>query len=74
MQDGCMYMFKERKIDQLTLMYAVFQRVETTLKFMIAKMDPFIMDEGRKIIKNEELTKDPNKFTLKLLDLKAEMD
>ena len=55
-------------------MYGVFQRVEVTLKFMIAKMDPFIMDEGRKIIKNEELTKDPVKFTVKLLELKAEMD
>lgn len=37
-------------------------------------MDPFIMQEGRKIIKNEELSKDPIKFTLKLLELKAEMD
>ena len=55
-------------------MYTVFLRVETTLKYMISKMDPFIMQEGRKIIKNEELSKDPIKFTLKLLELKAEMD
>ena len=32
------------------------------------------MQESRKIIKNEELSKDPIKFTLKLLELKAEMD
>jgi len=37
-------------------------------------MDPFIMQEGKKIITNEELRKDPIKFTIKLLDLKAEMD
>ena len=37
-------------------------------------MDTFTMQEGRKIIKNEELSKDPIKFTLKLLELKAEMD
>ena len=54
MELGCTYMFENRKIEQLTLMYAVFLRVETTLKYMITKMDPFIMDEGRKIIKNKE--------------------
>lgn len=74
MEMGCTYMFDNRKIDQLSLMYTVFLRVETTLKFMITKMDPFIMQEGRKIIKNEELSKDPLKFTVKLLELKAEMD
>ena len=55
-------------------MYTVFLKVETTLKFMINKMDPFIMQEGRKIIKSEELQKDPIKFTLKLLELKHEID
>lgn len=54
MEMGCTYMFNGRKIDQLSLMYTVFLKVDTTLKFMIAKMDPFIMEEGRKIIKNEE--------------------
>ena len=44
-------------------MYEVFSRVETTLKFVIHKMTPFIMEEGRKIIKNEENLKDPLKFT-----------
>ena len=37
-------------------------------------MDPFIMQEGKKIINNEDLRKDPIKFTTKLLELKAEMD
>lgn len=55
-------------------MYDVFLRVETTLKFIIQKMDPFIMQEGKKITSNEELRKDPIKFTIKLLELKAEMD
>ena len=55
-------------------MYDVFLRVETTLKFMIQKMDPFIMQEGKKIIKNETLQKEPIKFTIQLLELKAEMD
>lgn len=55
-------------------MYDVFLRVETTLKYMIQKMDPFIMQEGKKIIANEELRKNPINFTIKLLELKAEMD
>ena len=32
------------------------------------------MQEGKKIINNEDLRKDPIKFTTKLLELKAEMD
>ena len=55
-------------------MYEVFSRVETTLKYIIDKMTPFIMSEGRKIIKNEDNQKDPNKFTLRLLEFKAEVD
>jgi len=55
-------------------MYEVFSRVETTLKYIINKMTPFIMEEGRKIIKNEENLKDPCKFTDELLKFKAEMD
>ena len=74
MELGCQYMFEGRKIDQLTLMYQVFLRVETTLKYMIIKMEPFIMEEGRKIIKNKELLKEPIKFTERLLELKAEID
>ena len=39
-------------------MYEVFSRVETTLKYIIDKMTPFIMAEGRKIIKNERIMLD----------------
>ena len=73
-ETGCEYMFNQRKISQLQEMYEVFSRVETTLKFVINKMTPFIMEEGRKIIKNEENLKDPLKFTAQLLEFKAEMD
>ena len=55
-------------------MYEVFSRVETTLKFVIHKMTPFIMEEGRKIIKNDDNLKDPLKFTSLLLMFKDEMD
>jgi hypothetical protein len=51
---GCAYMFNEKKIDQLRIMYNIFSRVESTLKYIIEIMDPFIMQEGGKIIKNPE--------------------
>ena len=34
-ESGCEYMFNERKVDELTMMYNVFFRVEWTLKFII---------------------------------------
>lgn len=67
-------MFNQRKLSQLKEMYEVFSRVDTTLKYVIDKMTPFIMEEGRKIIKNEENLKDPIKFTSRLLTFKAEID
>jgi hypothetical protein len=73
-ESGCEYMFNERKVDELTLMYKVFYRVEWTLKFIINKLNPYIMQEGGKIVKNEENLKDPLKFTSKLLEFKNEMD
>jgi hypothetical protein len=60
---GCAYMFNEKKIDQLRIMYNIFSRVESTLKYIIEIMDPFIMQEGRKITKNLETQKDPIEFT-----------
>jgi len=42
-ESGCEYMFNERKIDQLTMMYNVYSRVEKTLKYIINKMNPYIM-------------------------------
>ena len=67
-------MFNERKTDQLTKMYQVFSRVEKTLSHIIEEMNPYIIQEGSKIVMNEENQKDPNKFTELLLDFKEQMD
>ena len=67
-------MFNERKIDQLKLLYDIFQQIEITLKYIIAKFKPFISKEGMKIIQNHENLKDPIGFSTKLLEKKAEMD
>lgn len=71
---GCKFMFNERKVDQLTIMYKVFFRVEKTLSYIIKQMQPYIEQEGGKIVMNEENQKDPNKFTEKLLKFKEDMD
>lgn len=55
-------------------MYRVFSRVETTLKYIIQKMQPYIESRGDKIVMDEANVKDPVEFTSKLLVFKAEMD
>ncbi len=55
-------------------MYRVFKRVESTLKIIILKMQPFIEALGEKIINDENLLKDPVQFTKELLSLKADID
>lgn len=67
-------MFQHSKLDELGLMFRVFKRVDTTLKYIIQKMSPYIEDRGKKIVEDEALLKDPIEFTKKLLELKSEMD
>jgi hypothetical protein len=55
-------------------MFRIFRRVETTLKYIIQKMSPYIEERGKKIVEDEALLKDPIEFTKKLLELKSEMD
>lgn len=71
---GCRHMFIEKEIDKLALMYQIFSRVPSTLKYIINKMNPYIMEEGRKILKNEDNLGSPIKFTEKLLKFKEEID
>lgn len=67
-------MFAHSKLNELALMFRIFKRVESTLKFIINKMNPYIEERGKKIVEDENLCKDPIEFTRKLLDLKQEMD
>jgi len=67
-------MFAHAKLEELALMYRVFKRVDTTLKYIIQKMQPYIENRGEKIVMDEANVKDPVEFTGKLLSFKAEMD
>lgn len=71
---GCDSMFKHQKFAELALMYRVFKRVETTLLFVIEKMQNYIEDCGQKIVKDDALVKNPIEFTSKLLTFKKEID
>jgi len=56
---GCDEMFNHSKLEELALMFRVMKRVDTTLKFIILKMEPYIEGRGEKIISDETLSKDP---------------
>ena len=63
-------MFNLKKIDDLALMYKNFKRVESTLKFIINKMAPYIVKRGEAIVSDQTILKDPIEFTAKLLEFK----
>ncbi len=67
-------MLKNNKLDELSEMYRLFSKAEDTLKFILAEMGPYIEERGKGLIDDEELRKDPVKFTTQLLKLKKEMD
>lgn len=71
---GCDQMFHHKKLEELALMFRLFKRVESTLKYIIQKMAPYIEGRGEKIVTDEAFLKDPIKFTSELLALKKEMD
>jgi hypothetical protein len=73
-ESGCQYMFTENKVEQLSMMYSVFNRTSSTLVHIINKMNPYILQEGGKIVSNEENLKDPLKFTVKILEFKSAID
>lgn len=71
---GCESMFQHSKLEELAMMFRIFKRIESTLKFIIQKMQPYIEARGEKIVTDEALQKDPVEFTTKLLAFKAEID
>lgn len=71
---GVKEMLNNKKLDQLRNMYELYSRVEGTLKYILLEIGPYIESRGLEVINDEELQKDPVKFTTKLLGLKKEMD
>lgn len=73
-ETGCKSMLKNEKLDELKEMYDLYSKVDTTLKYILNEMGPYIEERGKAIIDDVELKKDPVKLTKQLLALKAEMD
>ena len=71
---GCVYMFEQKNLNELKLLYDVFKRDQNTFGLIIQKMNPYILDRGQKIVMEENNVKDPHLFTEKLLEFKAEID
>jgi cullin 3 len=47
---GCDHMFAHKKLEELALMYRIYKRVDSTLKFIIHKMQIYIIKRGEEII------------------------
>jgi len=58
----------------MKLLYKCFKRDDSTLPAIIKRMEPYIVERGELIVKDEENLKEPIVFTTKLLALKKEMD
>lgn len=71
---GCVYMFDQRNLDELKLLFDVFKRAKDTFGLIIQQMNPYILKRGEKIVMDDSNLKDPHTFTQKLLDFKAEID
>ena len=60
-------MLENDKYDQLKTMYGVFCRVPATTQHIINAMQPYILQEGEKIVKKKENLDDPLLFVEALL-------
>ena len=73
-ETGVKDMLNNKKFEELKELFWLYSRVESTFKYIILEMEPFIEFKGTAIVEDQEILKDPIKFTTKLLDLKREMD
>ena len=71
---GCVFMFKQKNLDELKLLFDTFKRDQSTFGLIIQKMNPYILERGTRIVMEENNVKDPYLFTEKLLEFKAEID
>jgi cullin 3 len=60
---GCDQMFTHKKLEELALMYRIYKRVDSTLKYILNKMQPYIIKRGEEVINDQALLKDPVDFT-----------
>lgn len=62
-ETGCIYMFKNQRLEELKILFEVFKRDSSTFGLIIQKMNPYILERGGKIVNDENLIKNPIEFT-----------
>ena len=74
MDTGIPYMFENKRTDELTKAYQLFNLYPISLKVITNAFQPYIKKRGEEISQNKEISKDPKKFIPELIKLKKEMD
>ena len=74
MDTGIPYMFENKRTDELTKAYQLFNLYPVSLKVITNAFQPYIKKRGEEISQNKEISKDPKKFIPELIKLKKEMD
>ena len=74
MDSGIRYMFKTKKIEELTNVYILFSLFEPSLDIVQKLFREYIKERGNTLYGNKELSGDPRKFIPELINLKKEMD
>mmetsp|Transcript_82470 Transcript_82470/g.229897 ORF Transcript_82470/g.229897 Transcript_82470/m.229897 type:complete len:757 (+) Transcript_82470:83-2353(+) len=74
MDSGCKTMFRNRRYDELTLMYKLFRREPTMLQHVTAVMKPYVEERCTAIVADQQKVDNPPVYVENILELKAELD
>lgn len=67
-------MFNNNKKNELLDAYKLFSNLPSSLDHLTKALSIFIKIKGTELLQNSELNKDPEKFILKLIEMKKEID
>lgn len=71
---GLVPMLRDDKVEDLSRMYNLFQKVEGGLDLMRSVLGDFVKESGIAVVKDEENMKERGAFVQALLDLKSKYD
>lgn len=70
---GCMFMFQENKVIDITRMHSLFSLVPSLVDLLRDAMCNYIKISGLAIVSNQDNSKDPFTFVQEIFDLKTKM-
>uniref|UniRef100_A0A6U4JV64 Cullin family profile domain-containing protein n=1 Tax=Phaeomonas parva TaxID=124430 RepID=A0A6U4JV64_9STRA len=71
---GCVFMFENRRIEDLRRMFRLFSRVPQSLEHIKRKLYEHVTRIGRQHVTDQERTKDPVQFVTNLLDMREQYE